>query len=339
MQKIPKISVIIPVYNAQDYLNRCLDSVCNQTLKDIEIICVNDCSIDASAKILHEYSENYPHLKVLHLEKNLGESGARNTGLALAKGEYLAFVDNDDEIDLNFYEKLYEKAKESDADIVKGQAIEIDYNGNQHIIKQLRPEDHKLLFINYWWCAIYKRSLIIENNISFPINCPLGGDILFLSNAVIAARNLQLVEDVFYHYYRREDSGDSKMLSAEKIKSALTIFEVIIDNVSSKISDSDPVYTFIFHHFIINAFYLSIRTEDKELKELSARISIKIFEKCQKKDALKINFLSNSPHLFIFLQNGDFEALIDAIIKSKSRAELISSGLRNRIKMSKLKVL
>ena len=84
---MPKVSVIIPVYNAQDYLGRCLDSVCNQTLKDIEIICVNDCSKDNSLNILNEYAEKYPNMKVIDCKVNGGESVARNIGLDNATGE------------------------------------------------------------------------------------------------------------------------------------------------------------------------------------------------------------------------------------------------------------
>ena len=107
-----KVSVIIPVYNAQDYLERCLFSVCNQTLEDIEIICVNDASTDKSINILNQYAQKYSNIKVIDCKVNGGESKARNIGLEKATGEYLGFVDNDDEIDLDFYEKLYKKAKE-----------------------------------------------------------------------------------------------------------------------------------------------------------------------------------------------------------------------------------
>ena len=99
-----KVSVIIPVYNAHDYLSRCLDSVCNQTLKDIEIIAVDDCSTDDSLKILREYATKYPQLKVIAHKTNGGESTARNTGLDNANGEYLAFVDNDDTVDAEIVE-------------------------------------------------------------------------------------------------------------------------------------------------------------------------------------------------------------------------------------------
>ena len=329
---MPKISVIIPIYNAQNYLERCLNSVCNQTLCDIEIICVNDCSTDESARILQEYVKKYPNLRAINLEKNQGESVARNTGLSLARGEYLAFVDNDDEVDREFYEKLYAKAKENDADISKGQAIEISYSGNKNVIKQLRENDDKMLFINYWWSAIYKRSLIIENNIIFPIHHPLGGDILFLSNAVIAAKNLQLVTGVYYHYYRREDSGDAKILSEEKIKSALDIYEVVTGNINANTCPRIDICASIFHHFIIGCFYLALKAESEKSKKLCAQTAISIFEKCYAKKDMQSHFSVTAPHLFILLQNQDYAALEELIVKCKSRMELIASGLRARIK-------
>lgn len=330
--KTPKISVIIPVYNAAEYLKRCLDSVCNQTLKDIEIICINDFSKDDSAKILSKYSKNYKNLTVLSLEKNQGESAARNAGLALAKGEYLAFVDNDDEVDLNFYEKLYDKAKEKDSDLVKGQAIEVAYDGKKNIVKQIQGNGNKLFFVTYWWTAIYKRSLIVENNISFSTRHSLGGDLLFLNKAVIASKDLQLVNDVYYHYHRREDSGDSKILPEEKIKSALSIFEEITDNINSNILASSPVYNFIFHHFILGCFYLSLKSDEIKAKKLCAKATANIFEKCQDKDGLQIFFAKTAPHLFALLKNKDVDAVEDILIKCKSRMEIIASGLRARIK-------
>lgn len=233
---MPKISVIIPVYNAKDYLKRCLDSVVNQTLKDIEIICVNDCSTDNSIDILNEYAEKYPTVKVIDCKVNGGESKARNIGLDNATGEYLAFVDNDDEIDLDFYEKLYNKAVETNADIVKGDVHIIDYDGNNvtsDLNKIIKNHDCKLFFTHFWWTAIYKTSLIKENNIRLLENYPLGADVLFLNKAILNCNKLELIDDVFYHYYRREDSGDSKILTFEKLKSVLDIHEMIVDNILS----------------------------------------------------------------------------------------------------------
>jgi len=332
--KIPKISVIIPVYNAQEYLKRCLDSVCKQTLQEIEIICINDCSSDNSAQIIEKYAKSYANLTILHLKENKGESAARNYGLSLAKGEYLAFVDNDDEVDLNFYEKLYEKARKTDADIVKGQAIEIAYDGKKNYIKQIQEEDkgNKLLFSTCWWTAIYKRSVISKNNISFSVQHPLGGDLLFLNRAVIAAKDLQFVNGVYYHYHRREDSGDSKVLSEKKIKSALNIFEAIIDNINANVLVSDFVYNFIFHQFILACFDISLKNDEREVKQICAMVAINIFEKCADKPDLKIRFSETAPYLFMMLNNKDKAGVENLFVKCSSRLELVISGLRARIR-------
>ena len=112
---MPKVSVIIPVYNTENFLPRCLESVCNQTLSDIEIICINDCSTDNSLEVLKKYP-----VKIIDLPENKGAAYARNRGIEAATGEYIGFVDSDDFVDLDFYEKLYTKAIETEADIVKG---------------------------------------------------------------------------------------------------------------------------------------------------------------------------------------------------------------------------
>ena len=104
---MPKISVIIPVYNVEKYLSRCLDSVCSQTFNDIEIICINDCSPDNSAEILQEYAEKDKRIRIINKEKNGGLSAARNSGFAVATGEYIYFLDSDDWIELDFLEKMY----------------------------------------------------------------------------------------------------------------------------------------------------------------------------------------------------------------------------------------
>ena len=109
------VSVIVPIYNVEKFLKRCLDSIINQTLKDIEIICVNDGSTDGSAEILDQYKNLDNRIIVLNC-KNQGPSVARNTGMKIARGEYVSFVDSDDWIDNDFLEKLYVAAKKHDAD-------------------------------------------------------------------------------------------------------------------------------------------------------------------------------------------------------------------------------
>jgi len=119
---MPTVSVIVPVYNVAPYLKQCLDSLVHQTLDDMEIICVNDGSIDGSVEMLEVYSRNYNNLKVISQE-NRGLSAARNTGIDVASGRYIGFVDGDDWVTLDIYEKLYKGAINNGVDIVASNTI------------------------------------------------------------------------------------------------------------------------------------------------------------------------------------------------------------------------
>ena len=113
-----KVSVIVPVYNQEKRLHRCMDSLVNQTLDSIELIVINDGSTDKSLKVLNEYKEKYPKKIKLITRENKGISITRNEGLSIAKGKYVGFVDSDDYVELDMYEKLYNKVEQEKCDIV-----------------------------------------------------------------------------------------------------------------------------------------------------------------------------------------------------------------------------
>lgn len=328
-----KISVMIPVYNAQDYLKRCLDSVCNQTLKDIEIICVNDCSTDNSLTILYDYKNKYSNLKIIDCKENAGESAARNIGLDLATGEYLAFVDNDDEIDLDFYEKLYNKAIETDADIVKGECHMIDYDSKEvygNLNKKIKKNSSKFFFAYHWWTAIYKASMIKDNNICFPINMPLGGDVLFLNETILACNKLELIDDVFYHYYRREDSGDSKILSFEKVKSVLDIHEKIIDNVNQfNIYKVDKKgYDFIVVWCLRACLNYAFRNKTINTLKFCVNKAFDVYNKT--KNNIKIEIILNQelPVILNYIKNDDKEGLFSFYLQNDTQQKMLMANLR-----------
>lgn len=116
-----KVSVIIPVYNTEEYLGNCLTSICTQTLEDLEIICINDASEDNSLNILNDFANKDKRIKVINFSLNKGAAQARNYGIEIAKGEFISFIDSDDYLETaDFYEKLYNKAIQTNADITKG---------------------------------------------------------------------------------------------------------------------------------------------------------------------------------------------------------------------------
>ena len=114
----PLISVIVPIYNMENYLEKCLDNLINQTLKEIEIICINDGSVDNSLKILKNFANKDNRIIILN-QKNQGQGIARNNGIKIARGEYIGFCDPDDWIELNMFENMYNKAIQNQADIVE----------------------------------------------------------------------------------------------------------------------------------------------------------------------------------------------------------------------------
>lgn len=286
-----KVSIIIPVYNAEQYLKKCLDSVCRQTLKDIEVICVNDCSSDNSLVILQEYAVRYPQLRIVNHIENGGESRARNTGIEAATGEYLGFVDNDDVVDMNFYEKLYDRACETGADIVKGRVVMVGTNKVEYISKlNVGIKDNKWEFYYEWWSAIFRRSMIKENKLSLPEGYVFGGDSHFLHYAVSNANKVEVVDDVFYHWLRRENSGESEILSYQKVVSALQLFDDVCSNNNRNLNAKkvdELSYDMIFRNCFDVAVAYVFRNGDIESKNKCAEYALKYYQKCLRKKELE----------------------------------------------------
>jgi glycosyltransferase involved in cell wall biosynthesis len=129
---VPKISVIIPVYNVEMYLSRCLDSVINQTVKNIEIICVNDCSQNNCCGILKKYKERDSRISIINHEKNRGLSAARNTGMDASRGKYVYFIDSDDWIDSDYLEEMVKAAERTKLAIVMNTNILKEYGDGEN---------------------------------------------------------------------------------------------------------------------------------------------------------------------------------------------------------------
>lgn len=324
MNDFVKISVIIPVYNAEKYLKNTLDCLLSQTLKELEIICINDCSKDGSLRILNEYSVKDGRVKVIDLQENVGAAVARNKGLEVAQGEYLGFVDSDDEIDLNFYEELYKKAVETDADIVKAGCKVVELDGSQKITTMNNDIETKsqYYFIAEWWCGIYKASLIFDNDIIFPEECPKGQDCVFLNRAVLKANTVETVNDVFYRYIRREDSLDCQKLSEKAIKSTLLGKKFIAGDLNSSdlFEKNRADYNFSYLFDIKKIFSFLFRSDDVEIKKVFAEILIDVFHQSKDKEYLEENF--PYPMLLNLIKDKKYSELSEFLVKCKSIKDL-----------------
>lgn len=218
------ISLIIPVHNAEPFLERCLDSAIAQAEPQLEILCINDASTDASRDILDAYASRDRRIRVVHREVNGGESAARNQGLALARGEYLAFLDHDDTLEPDALRVLYDAARASGSDIVRGRVKTVDYEGKASLSPLQLHADicnlSRFYFYNEWWSAIYRANLV-QGHISFAEEYPLGGDILFLTEALLATSRVSCIDDLVYTHFSSPSSGDSLILSPEKLRSTI----------------------------------------------------------------------------------------------------------------------
>ncbi len=209
----PKVSVIIPVYNVEKYLKKCLDSVVNQTLKEIEIICVDDGSTDNSLKILKQYAKKDKRITVIK-QKNLHAGVARNAGLAVAKGEYVHFLDSDDWIDADTYDKLYKIAKKHKCSFVKFKSYSYDEQTHQVVSSYFTDinymqentfvsidEDAQtaLRMSDAPWSGIYKLSFLNDNNIRFD-NFICANDTGFYYRCLLNSRKFYFVTDRFVYY-------------------------------------------------------------------------------------------------------------------------------------------
>ena len=204
-----KVSVIVPVYNVEQYLNECLESLVNQTLEEIEIIVVNDGSPDNSQDIIDEYVEKYPTKIRSFIKENGGISDARNYGIKKAVGEYIGFVDSDDYVDVTMFEKLYKQASIYKSDIVVCDFIK-DYGNSLQRTRNIRNwslfdskilENPVLLFHSkpYAWNKLYKRNMFLDNNMFFPVG-QCFEDSAIIYNILYLANKITCVKEQLYYY-------------------------------------------------------------------------------------------------------------------------------------------
>ena len=204
------ISVIIPVYNVEKYLCRCLDSVINQTCKDLEIILVNDGSTDSSGKICDEYALKDNRIKVIH-KQNGGVSSARNKGLDIATGDYIGFVDSDDYIESDMYEVLYKSLIENNTSV---SCCDIFRLKKGKFVSTLNfPNEKKLSFnevLNNKFHDLYNVDKLFDKNlignIRFNEKIPLGEDILFTYKVLQKTREIAFYKEAKYYYCNNPQS-------------------------------------------------------------------------------------------------------------------------------------
>ncbi len=201
-----KLTVIVPVYNVENYLRKCLDSLTGQTLKEIEILAVNDGSTDGSLAILEEYAARDERIKLLNKE-NGGLSDARNFAFPYIKGEYVGFIDSDDFVDTDMYKVMYEKAVESGSDIVECNLHHtFDDGEDTEIGEHITDKDEMIMNgRSVVWNKIYKSSWLLSTGVQFPKGL-IYEDVNFYVKLIPYLNKISYVEEPFVHYVQRSSS-------------------------------------------------------------------------------------------------------------------------------------
>lgn len=259
----PKISIIIPFYNVEPYVKRCLNSLTNQTFSDIEILCINDGSTDNTLEVLKSSSTSDDRIKII-TQQNKGVSAARNTGIKNAKGEFLLFIDGDDYIELNSCELLYQKALETDADMIcfwrkyiydnkkeknplpkNISALNKVYKFNDNISGTFKD-----LFGCFMCDRLYKKSFLTDNNIYFNEDLCWREDNIFVYKCCFANPKILITDYTLYNYWISTNNSLSKITGERRIKRIMDNLNCVND-ICSRCDNISKLY-------IIDSFLLAL---------------------------------------------------------------------------------
>ena len=316
---MPEISVIMPVYNSENYLKESIESILKQSFSDFELILVDDGSTDSSGEICDYYDQRDRRIKVIH-QKNGGISNARNTGIIQATGKYIIFADNDDEFNNNLLEDNYFIAKNRDVDIVKfgikylNKEINNTYEVNIRNIDsiELSKENiwEKYLFLKnnnifvYVWDAIFKAELIKDNNIKFNENFILGGeDINFNLSILPYVEKMYINKKKYYTHYKRASHSTSVKFNKKKLNSFILNAQKEFKLLNKYVVDSKKKY---------------IWTEIMSIHIWQILIALTKIKEMRKKE--KIHFLEKLKKTKPFIYKIDSKIIIDIFKNNKKRA-------------------
>lgn len=303
-----KVSVIMPAYNAEEYIEEAIDSVLAQTLDSYELIVVDDGSKDGTGAILDQYAQQYEQVKVIHQE-NAGVSAARNQALAVAQGEYYNFLDSDDIMESNALELLYQAAKEQDADLVIARYDMINRLSTVYRMPintlfdepLIDPFNTEILWTFSLWNKLFRADLVKKEDLCFP-PVSYSEDGVFTMRFVHAAQRITGIEDIVYHYRRLpgdESNSISANVSVSKIKDYTEAHRMIYDILKNAVRKKYPQYSSVEEiqqevpemdaylneflrkevQILINQFYSKFWTLSKEeLKLITDEIKLRISE-------------------------------------------------------------
>lgn len=241
----PKVSFIVPVYNAEDYIRRCLDSILAQTYENVEILCFDDGSQDESPEILDEYAARFPDCVHVTHQVNVGVAVTRNRAIDAVSGEYLTFVDNDDWLDPDFTQTLLEAALESDADVVCSGYRRPDGAGKIVLSAIPKPTDEwGPYLVEAAWAKLYRTDFVQQNELTF-LDTNINEDLYFSLPAVELARKITVVEYCGYNWFFNTASvSNTKQRTSEGLR-----FEETLDALLALVGERQIALTPMLKHY------------------------------------------------------------------------------------------
>ena len=285
---MPKVSIIIPIYNVENYLKECLDSVLAQTLTDIEIICVNDGSTDSSLDILRQYVQKDPRIKIIDKE-NSGYGASMNKGLDTATGEYIGIVESDDFVKNTMFEDLYKMANKNSLDLVKSDFYYYTtYNNRSRQagkikrrtlgkVFNIKNDCRVLKMMPTIWSAIYKRDFLKENNIRF-LETPGASyqDTSFAFKTLSAAKRMMFTNRAYLYY--RSDNANSSVKSKGKVFAICDEWEEISRFINERPEIKEVVndikLSTQFNAYMWNAIRIDERFHDEFIDRFQSEFKI-----------------------------------------------------------------
>lgn len=312
----PKISIIVPIYNAQQQLERCIHSLMKQTFQDLEIILVNDGSTDRSLEMIREFEKQDERIMVINQENN-GVSAARNQGLVVSSGKYIGFVDADDWIDLNMYERLYGVAEEKEADIVMCTYVRefiggskekkfmsermVHLEGRQvqtNLLRRLMgPIRHELAqpeMLDAWgtvWSKLYRADLLRKSQASFKDLNEIGTneDLLFNMQVISDAKSFVFLNEPLYHYWKGNEISVTNSHKPNLLKKWLRLFHYIERLIAEKQNEGAIFYVAYQNRICIsvlglglNELYAKDHTHRQKIRALKKILNSKLIDQSMK---------------------------------------------------------
>lgn len=306
-----KVSIIVPVYNSEKYLTQCIDSILNQTYKNIELILVDDCSPDKSFEICNDFAKKDSRIRYFKKEKNEGVSEARNFGIQKAKGDYVCFVDGDDFVEIDYVKKLLNKAEKDNLDLTfcrysglndnvisnfwelslerfakEKQYQYLFYKAQESDLLNKAPQNKKvdisIITFGICWRVLYKKEFLVNNNIYFNKDLFYCEDVIFVVKCLEKTNKVDVIDDFLYNYRQSADSI-TRNFNFKLVEQTEKVCSIFLDLAKDNLTDNQVKCFYYDRGLALLYKVLSFGTKNN-LKELTKNSFVK---KCFSKENYK----------------------------------------------------